>query len=154
MREFSIEPATPEDAAYIASNLRKIDLESVYAFGMRNPLTAALYSFDVSRHKWTGKCNGTPVCIFGVSLWSTVLGHGAPWLMGTDKIDDYKIPFLRGSVRMVDKMKAEYPILSNYVYEKNKLSKRWLTWLGFTGGPAVSLGCNGEKFNHFTWRKV
>lgn len=153
MREFTIAETKKEDVLYVAANLRKTDLDAVRAFSMFSALQMAEYSFDISTHQWVGKCDGEPVCIFGVSSASAALGHGAPWLMSTAKIEQCKIPFLRGSARKVNEMKAAYLSLSNYVYTKNLLSQRWLKWLGFSLGDPVSLGYKGEKFHHFTWSK-
>lgn len=151
---YSIEPTQEADVIHVGNNLRQADINEIHAFGMPDPMEAALYSFDMSPLRWTGKCDGEPFCIFGVSPRSVALGHGSPWLLGTDKILQHQFAFLRKSGRMVDVMQARYPLLTNYVHEDNHVSKRWLKWLGFEVGDAVRLGLRGSKFHHFTRGKI
>jgi hypothetical protein len=39
------------------------------------------------------------------------------------------------------------------VDDRNKVSKRWLQWLGFKLGPAIDIG-NGLHFREFWMRKM
>ena len=146
----TIEPLTLEDSIYVADNLRAEDKVEISAFGVNSVHKAMDYSYHMSTEAWSAKANGEPFVAFGVSPRSIVLGHGSPWLLGTDKILQHQIPFLRQSISYTDMMHNRYPYLSNYVYERNDVSKRWLGWLGFTIHEPMPLGLHGEKFHLFS----
>lgn len=55
------------------------------------------------------------------------------WLLGTDKIADYPMTFIRQSRIMLDMFYEEsgYNKLYNFVSASNELHLNWLRWLGF-----------------------
>ncbi len=152
-KEVVIRQPTEEDARYINSKLRVADINEIHAFGINDTLKAVMYSFHMSPLQWVTTVDDEPITLFGVSTQSAVLGHGCPWLLGTDKILDNQTLFLRNSVPYMDVMQSRYAFLSNYVHEDNHASKRWLQWMGFQVQAAVPLGIRGAKFHYFTRSK-
>ncbi|MAH03996.1 MAG: hypothetical protein CL561_00350 [Alphaproteobacteria bacterium] len=143
-------PATQEHALYIAENMRKADREEVMASHGHTPKQAVMRSLNVSDKSWACTLDGEPVCIWGVATIGSILSFtGAPWLLGTDKVNDIKFYFLRNSANYVDEMHKNYDLLENYVDERNTLSKAWLKWLGFKIDKAEPHGVAGLPFHRF-----
>jgi len=77
-------------------------------------------------------------------------GVGAPWLLGTDAVERNYVAFLRGSVEWRDQLLRDYSTLRNFVDERNRVSIRWLRWLGFTISDPIIL--QGNAFRLFEMR--
>lgn len=147
---FEIVQATQEHALYIGEHMRQADREEVAASHGHTPKQAVTRSFAVSDKCWTCLADGEPVCIWGVHTCGSMLSMiGAPWLLGTDKVKDIRMFFLRNSARYVEEMKKNYNLLENYVDAKNTLSKAWLRWLGFQFDQAEPYGVDGQLFHRF-----
>jgi len=124
-------PTTPDRAHEIADDLRQSDKDEVWASGGYDPLTALKRSMEASE---------TPMGIFndhGLVGAFGVVHSGAPlvgivWLLATPAIErgSDALCFLRESRKHIDRMNHEFPVLTNFVDERNTSSLRWLTWLG------------------------
>ena len=111
-------------------------------------------SHQLSTHCWTGFHDGDLVTVGGVCLADLTNKRGQPWLVGTEKVDDAAVPFLRNSWYYVNKyMKDGYDYLYNHVYDENVSAKRWLTWLGFEMSEPRPHGPFGQAFRKFEWRR-
>lgn len=143
-----IREARAEDIAPLAERMRPADRDEVWAAHGHTPEQALQVSLDASTMAWTGLVDGEPVCMFGVGPISILGGRGAPWLLGTDKIERWPRTFLRRCRRCVKAMLTVYPTLENFVDDRNEVSKRWLRWLGFEMGQTVTLP-NGTGFRYF-----
>ena len=144
-------PATLDHAAYIASHMRKADLEEVAAASGRGPFAALRDSLKVASLSWTGMVNDVPACMFGVGVIDILGGIGSPWLLGTDLVERNAVAFLRRSKGCVEQMTGLFPYLYNYVDARNTLSIKWLRWLGFEMARApVPYGIWGMPFYCFS----
>ena len=76
-----------------------------------------------------------------------------PWLLGTDLVDRHAVPFLRNCRGALDEMQRGFLLLRNLIDSRNRLSIRWLIWLGFTLEPPVPHGPDRLPFHPF-WRQV
>jgi hypothetical protein len=137
-------PTELDDVKYVAEHLSKEDQDELYAsLGMSN-YSALSWSFAVSV-----ECNsiimpdGTVGGIFGVS--SPHKGTGCPWLMGTDRIPEISMTFLKQSKKWVEEQNKKYPLLMNYVDVRNQRAIEWLKFLGFTFIKRVEKHGHGEK---------
>lgn len=92
-----------------------------------------------------------PVAMFGVSRYTAVSPVGIPWLLGTEGIRKAAKYFLGESRKYVEAMNRKYSILENYVDKDNKLSVRWLKWLGFNLKEEIDV--NGHTFIRFERRQ-
>lgn len=119
------------DVVYLAENLRKADKEELYASMGKPPLEALLWSWEVS-----DECNtiimpdGEVGGIFGTS--NPYRNVGCPWMMATDRLPEITTKFLRVSRQWVERQNQIYPLLMNYVDERNEVAIKWLRFLGFT----------------------
>jgi hypothetical protein len=120
---------------WISKNMRKADVEEVAAAGGKGPVRALSGSLERSAVAWTGMIDDRPVCMFGVSPIDILGGIGSPWLLGTDEIERCAVSFLRLNKRYVAQMLDLFPHLVNFVDARNKLSIKWLKWLGFRFDP-------------------
>ena len=56
---------------------------------------------------------------------------GQAWMLGAPVLRKYSIQFLRGCAPLVSGWHEKYPVLFNFVDERNTLHIKWLRWLGF-----------------------
>ncbi len=75
---------------------------------------------------------------------------GIPWALGSKGMVRDKISTVKLGRIAIAKMFETYPVLTNYVHDKNKLSIKWLKWSGFEFDRGESIDLNGEVFLHFT----
>lgn len=147
-----IRPATERDAEILAPMLSDADRAEVLALSGREPLESLLEGIRYSAEAWTGLVDGEIVCIWGV-VPQTLIGQvGVPWMLGSDLVRHYSVPFLRRNKPMIARWRQRWPVLRNVVDARHARAIRWLRWLGFEIGPPVPIGRNGEPFHIFTMR--
>lgn len=130
--------------------MRPADRDEVFAASGKTPVKALTYSMRKSSHAWTAIIDGRPEVMFGVGDINVLAGVGAPWLLGTDAVEAHYIAFLRRSVDFRDQLLRRYPVMRNFVDDRNKASKRWLKWLGASFSDPVEVG--GHPFRLFEMR--
>lgn len=141
---------TPEAIKFIADNMRPEDVVEVYATANMDPHEALMIEHHgAADYRTIGTADGIPVAIFGLTVHNPLTRLGVPWMLSATQILDYKKDILRYSPQVVDNMLDICPKLLNYVHTENKLSIRWLKWLGFKIEDPVPYGVNGELFHPF-----
>lgn len=120
-----------QDALFVAANLRIADKEELVAGGTEDFAQCLADSFSMSRICRVAVADDVPVAIFGVCDSGTA-GVGVIWMLGTDGLYKISRQFLKGSEQEISLMANGYKTLFNYVHVNNKLSIKWLEWLGFT----------------------
>lgn len=148
--DIQVIPATPAHIRTIAKRMRQADRDEVSAMSDRTPGEALAYSLRKSACAWTGIIDGRPEVMFGVGDLNILAGVGAPWLLGTDAVEVHAREFLRLSVDFRDQLLRRYPIMRNFVDDRNTISIRWLKWLGATVLEPVEL--RGHPFRLFELR--
>lgn len=121
--------ATLEDVEYLSTRLRATDVYEIWAASGYKPLHGLMESFassDICRVFCTAE--DEPLCIHGTA--PTVPGTASAWLLGTDKLKAVRRDFLKHSKIEVAAFHRKHPFLFNYVWEGNRSSIAWLTWLG------------------------
>lgn len=88
-----------------------------------------------------------PIAMFGVGDVNILAGVGSPWMLGTPEIERHVMTFLRQCPYWVGQLLQGYTVLRNCVDDRNKLSIRWLKWLGFEVGKPVVF--KGHMFRMF-----
>jgi hypothetical protein len=123
--------SVPEDADVLAPKMRKQDALEVWHSHNMTPLEALRFSYDSSIESNTIiSDSGEVIGMFGVGEISTNIG--VPWLLASDALSKVARQFLPESEKWVERINERYDLLYNYVYAENKLSIRWLKWLGFS----------------------
>lgn len=143
-------PARPEHLRTIARRMRKADRDEVFAASGKSPREALAYSMRRSAAAWTGLIDGKPEVMFGVADLNVLTQTGAPWLLGTDAVEEHYVAFARRSIRFRDQLLARYAVLRNFVDVRNETSIRWLEWLGSSFSEPVEI--RGHAFLLFELR--
>jgi len=142
---------TEEAINFIAENMRDGDLVEVLASGIfTDPLTALKYAVDNSDYSiLVTDEHDTPLALYGIAIRRGVTGLGVPWLLSSAHALDHKREFLLNTPTVIKGMLDLCPRLVNYVHVENRISIRWLKWLGFTIEKPVKNKL-GEEFCRFS----
>ena len=132
--------------AAITPYLRRADVEEVQAFSGISPALAVAFSIAQSRPGFCVLYEDKPAAIFGAAPVDN--NKGCIWLLGTDEIEKHPVTFYRMSKKIFPAIMKDYQYLENYVDARNKLSLRWLKWLGFTVEDAQIMGAENREFHH------
>lgn len=149
----TFKPVTPEAIQHVADNMRKADAVEVWASSHMTPLEALESSVKLSDYVTVAYAGDIPLVIFGLIKGTMLSRNGIPWLLGTEYALKYRREFLLKTPGVIKEMLDICPTLSNYVHDANRVSIRWLKWLGFTIDEPEAIGKNGEMFHRFHIRK-
>lgn len=133
--EYNIREATLEDAYYLSTRLREIDSLEVSMVGRSNKgaLVSGVKTSDFCR---VGTVDGLPVCMYGVRRLSSLSERGIIWMLGTDDLPNHAMKFGRECAIQVKEMISSFDHVENWCHVNNRVTKRWLKWLGFKFDPA------------------
>ena len=135
-------------ARHVALNLRDQDRDEVAAAHGGDPRSSVALSILMSARAFAVlDRQGVPVCLFGAAP-HPLPGVGVAWLLGTDGILPEALPIARASKPYLDELHQRFPLLWNYVDERNTLSIRWLRWMGFKA-LGVKQTASGHPFRIF-----
>ncbi len=148
--DIEIVPARAAHILTIARRMRQADRDEVFAASGYTPAEALIYSLRRSSIAYTALIDGKPEVMFGAADLNILAGIGVPWLLGTDAIDKHYVAFLRRSVWWRGQLSKRYPVMRNFVDDRNRAAKRWLRWLGFTLSDPVDM--RGHAFRLFELR--
>lgn len=148
-----VAPAKAEHIARLVPNVREADRRELWAGWRHTPEQSMRFGLERSSHVWTGFIDFEPVCMFGAVPVSLLGGSGVPWLIGTDKLVEHQMTFLRRCRPQLARMQRVYEHLTNYVAAENAAAVRWLEWLGFTLHEPMPFGPDGVAFRMFEWRR-
>lgn len=117
------------DAADLYDDLREEDMLEILGL-MHHPRDAVYMSYTTSSKCYSVRDEyNTLYCSFGVAPINGT-NIGSAWLLGTRKLPQIKKFFLKHSAEKVDDLLQGFDYLTNFVMRSNKLSIRWLEWLG------------------------
>lgn len=145
---------TLEALHIIAADMRDEDVAEIWASHHHSPIEALMVGFELSHFSVVVECDGVPAVMLGLIKQGLITGSGIPWLLGTNHALNYKREFLLQSPPVIKEMLNICSNLSNHVHADNRVSIRWLKWLGFTIDDPVAIGVGGELFHRFHLEKV
>lgn len=140
---------TDELLQHVADNMREADAIECMASSGRSPLDALTSGVVISNHCSVVMVGGVPCAVVGLVITSLVSGHGVPWMLATDDAVKHRRVFIDNCKQGLCDMLKVCPNLVNYVHAENKLSVKWLRWMGFTILPSEPTGVNGAHFHKF-----
>lgn len=140
---------TPEAIKFIADNMRKEDAAEVWASGRYTPLEALELSMSRSHMSVIVYDDDTPLTALGLVLRGFLTGIGVPWLLSAEQALKHKREFLKLSPPIIEEMLDICPKLVNHVHIDNKMTIRWLRWMGFTIDDPAPLRTTDELFCKF-----
>lgn len=138
----------------IAADMRDADAAEVWASHRCTPIESLMRGWDLSEFSVVVECDGVPCTMLGLVITCPMTGAGTPWLLSSNHALKYKREFLVQSPPVIAQMLDICPRLSNHVHAKNRVSIRWLKWLGFTIDDPMPAGANKELFHRFHLEKV
>lgn len=133
LRDFSEAPLGEALAMgrYVEQHLRSADRQEVLASSGMAPTLAVCTSYQLSTHgAFILDADGVPIGAFGAAP-HPLPGVGVVWMLGTDGIERNARAIARASRPVKDRLNSAYPLLWNYVDERNRVSIRWLEWAGY-----------------------
>jgi hypothetical protein len=117
------------DAVDLYEDLREEDMLEILGL-MHHPRDAVYMSYATSSKCYSVKDEMNNLyCSFGVAPISGT-NIGSAWLLGTRRLPKIKKFFLKHSAEKVEDLLEGFDYLTNFVMRTNKLSIRWLEWLG------------------------
>jgi hypothetical protein len=147
--EYTIEDARLEDALLMAHKMRASDKAEIWASHRSLPLPALVRCIRGAERARTGRVDGEIACIFGIGRQNLMGTVGTIWMLGTNLLEQHGIRFLRENQREIVDISREFAIIENYCDARNKVTLRWLKWLGFTIEEAQPYGVYNLQFHHF-----
>ena len=117
------------DAADLYEDLREEDMLEILGL-MSHPRDAVYMSYVTSSKCYSVRDEENNLyCSFGVAPINGT-NIGSAWLLGTRRLPNIKKFFLKHSAEKVEDLLQGFDYLTNFVMRSNKLSIRWLEWLG------------------------
>ena len=117
------------DAADLYEDLREEDMLEILGL-MSHPRDAVYMSYATSSKCYSVRDEMNNLyCSFGVAPINGT-NIGSAWLLGTRRLPKIKKFFLKHSAEKVEDLLQGFDYLTNFVMRSNKLSIRWLEWLG------------------------
>lgn len=90
--------------------------------------------------------------MFGINKSTITSVEAVIWMLSTDLIHKIGFKFIRHSKHVVDVLMSDKTKLYNYVWDGNKVSIKWLQWLGFEISEPKPYGISGAPFRYFEKR--
>lgn len=149
-----IVPATPDLVPRVAWTMRQADVDELAATGETNLEAVLLRSLEVSDGDMRWSCldldDRAPLGVFGCApLIPGRTTWGVAWLLTTTRIERHQRDVWEHSKRFVQRMHTRYDILTNYVDDRNVVSRRWLERLGFFPTIPVYIGEERVPFTQY-----
>jgi len=151
--EIKVVPATQELIDRMKGNIRKADHEEGLASHGIGAVCGIQISFNLSDSCWIVLLNNEPAFAFGVGKESIFSKKAIVWLLGTPLMDKMKVSILRGFKPYIKAMFEGVSLIENYVDERNKVSKKWLKFMGFKLDEPNPYGIKGLPFRRFYMNK-
>lgn len=148
-----MQPARSIDPELLACIGWRDDDVAECAAGDTTPEAACQYGVDTFPGlTFTIMDNYTPVGMFGACDFPGRPGVGVAWLLGTKGIFGV-IPSFNEQVPLwFNLLNSHYPLLTNWVDDRNTLAKRWLERIGATLIVKEPYGSQGLPFWRFERR--
>lgn len=117
------------DAVDLYEDLREDDMLEILGLN-HHPRDAVYMSYSCSSKCYSVKDEMNNLyCSFGVApIKGTNIGSA--WLLGTRRLPTIKKFFIKNSVERMEELLEGFDYLTNFVMRSNKLSIKWLEWLG------------------------
>ncbi|HVJ40147.1 MAG TPA: hypothetical protein VM639_01570 [Dongiaceae bacterium] len=151
-RRYHVVAARPVHVDRMAGIMRESDRQEVWAAAGLTPSAGLEISLASSLYAWTWLIDDIPACMFGIGSESLLSGVGMPWLLSADPVDRHRLAFLKYYRPFLARMRADFPLLVNWVDARYAAAIRWLGWMGFTLYPAAPYGPFGMPHHRFEMR--
>lgn len=146
-----IRPATPAEVSHVARNLRPEDEAEVRAYCGLDPAIAVPAAAANSTVLWSVCADDGEVG----GIWGTQPVFGCPdigwvWMLFTPLLWEHRWDFAINCRSYLPQAFEHYPVLTNYVDERNTLHVKWLRYMGATFTNRIErFGAEGRPFLEF-----
>lgn len=144
------------DCERMAEEMRAIDkFEYMVQSGSDNIHLAMSMVYDIANVRQVAFIDDQLVCAWGRFDRSILLQECNPWMVATDMIN-HKIAkrmFIKQSPKIAEDLAGGFARAWNQVYAENKITIRWLKWLGFVFDPEPEM-INGYPFLTFEYGRA
>ena len=147
--KYNIRAATEQDAEYLSTRLKSMDMREIDACTGRPALAVLKSGIVGSEDCRVGTVDGVPLCVYGVRKMSHLSDTGIAWLLGTEEIDNHVMKFGRECGNELKKMMGNLRMIENYCHVENRKTIVWLRWLGFKFDKPEPYGRKKEMFRRF-----
>lgn len=130
MQVLNVRRATEADARFIIDNILPEDIAEIEAFGVTVE-QGVMFSFNHAGQVWVADSPDGPVCMWGLSKGSSLIGGASAWLMTSSLIDKYSRHFLRDVKPYIKALGEQYGYVENYIDSRHERALRFFQWLGF-----------------------
>ncbi len=150
MTEYTIVPTIEKHVIELSNNMSPEDVAECWAAQHFRPYKALKVSLMHTDHPKTGLVDGRVMAIWGVGKVTILSEVAQPWMLTSPLVENHYRAFLRHSKHLLNDMKKEAIVFSNFVDVRNTQSIKWLRWLGFTIHDALPYGPDDMPFHRFT----
>lgn len=151
--EIEVVEATKELVEKMKGKIRKADHQESLASHGVDADQGIQIAMSTSKLTWIALLKGEPAMIFGVGKLSLFSSEATPWLMGTRLMGKLKIRMIKDFKPYIKKMFELADVLENYVDERNKVSQKWLRFMGFKMDEPKPYGFQKKPFRRFSMKK-
>lgn len=152
--DIAVRDSVEEDIIPVADNMRKDDINEIWAAAHLSAREALQRSFDHSVKCFTVLKGDRPIMMFGAAPVHFLGETGAVWMLATDDFCDIHKKFIRESRKFIQLMLGYYPHLYNMIDVRNQASRRWLAWCGAKIGEVMPFGIDKLPFQYFEFRRA
>lgn len=147
--KYNIRSATKEDAEYLSTRLKSMDIREIDAISGRSALAALRSGIMGSEDCRVWTVYGKPICIYGIRKMSHLSDTGIAWLLGTEEVDENVMAFGKRCGKELKELMGNLRMIENYCHTENRKTIVWLRWLGFKFDKPAPYGRKQEMFRRF-----
>lgn len=146
-----IENSRIQDVEMLKDNLRKHDVDEVFASSNATPELSLTIGLSISSYCKTVFVGNKPIAMFGMVPVSEI--KACAWGLCSKDIAKVKKEFYKFSKKQLAEMLSLFPVIFNYVDCRNKTSIRWLKALGARFNKPELFGVAKIPFQKFYFRR-
>lgn len=144
-------PSEKGDGLRMAKTLRLADRREIIAFTGESPREGVERALEDSDECWTYVLDDEPIAMCG--LLNDGDGSANIWMLGSYKIKDVKMQFLRDAQEHFDTLMEKYTRVWAFADVRNRVHQKWYEWMGFKILTMVHTGPFNLPFYHIEYNK-
>lgn len=148
-----VRDSTETDIENIANNMRKSDMDEIWASHHHKPREALEKALKDSFMCLTVLRDNLPIAMFGLYVENIISTDANIWLLATDDLVKIQYKFLKHSRRFIEMFLKFYPHLSNFVDDRNTASIKWLKFCGAKMNGTCKYGIEQLPFHYFEFTR-
>lgn len=109
------------------------DAREIRSASGKEPHRAMALAVAASVRSWAAidQATGKLAVLVGVAQHPLSASTGVPWASCTRAIEQYPKEFTRKGIAITREMHKHFPVLMNFVDERNTAHIKWLQWMGY-----------------------